>query len=547
MKSSRILFVAVLSLVSWRSASAQLPVTIPGLPIQTGTSVGVPDAPIVKAYTGENVITTGTGTTAVFGTFGIPQPNAVEGLEILNNKKIPAIFSETSEQVFRVGTSPGLAAFPSAVVKKVGQPNGDVAFIKITDPHDFVGAKNNTLLVSGLTVGEPVVIARTGTPGTSGTAANGLPVGVGIQRFLAVDGTGTDPFFLAVLSGTAGHPVALCSVTGSSVNVVLTKGQAAFDSNVKGFTTLTGSRGTLADGRWRVDGTDFGALLKLADGRQVAAIIPATVSGTAGFTALLKTGVGTFTGPSDGLEGATISRLGLPGFGPSSVAALCTLKTSGTAITAGNNVVLVTTLNGPTVLARKGGEVNNGSGTPVAGVFYKTLQNPVSGASGSVAYEATIRGNGITPASRLGIWYASTGANSVLVARTGDAAATSGTGTGSGGHYASFVSLGLSAGTGLGPVFTGRLRVSKADGVTAKNNFGLYAVDSTGRIDLLFRTGQSVTIPSSTTAKIVRSFVGLVPAPGSLGAQNTFDDTGKVTVIATFTDKTQALLKITVP
>ena len=52
-----------------------------------------------------------------------------------------------------------------------------------------------------------------------------------------------------------------------------------------------------------------------------------------------------------------------------------------------------------------------------------------------------------------------------------------------------------------GPIFLGTLKAGKADGVSAANNLGLWAVDSGGALRLLLRTGQSVTVNSSKTLK----------------------------------------------
>ncbi len=114
-----------------------------------------------------------------------------------------------------------------------------------------------------------------------------------------------------------------------------------------------------------------------------------------------------------------------------------------------------------------------------------------------------------------------------------------------GGHWAAFGSLALANGAASGPLFTGTLAVNKADGVTAKNNLGLWGVDSSDTLQLLLRTNQTVVIHNSN--KTLKTFVALAPAVGSPGAASGYDDNGNVAVLATFTDGSKALLKLTVP
>lgn len=79
---------------------------------------------------------------------------------------------------------------------RLGQPSGDavLATLKIRTENQ-VTAKNNVVLLSGLSGGAPQVIARTGTPNSA------LPTEVTIKSLGAIDGHGSGVFFLATLQG----------------------------------------------------------------------------------------------------------------------------------------------------------------------------------------------------------------------------------------------------------------------------------------------------------------------------------------------------------
>ena len=62
---------------------------------------------------------------------------------------------------------------------------------------------------------------------------------------------------------------------------------------------------------------------------------------------------------------------------------------------------------------------------------------------------------------------------------------------------------------------------------------------------LLLGADEGITV--SGMRKTVRTFSALTPAPGSIGAASGYDQSGHVEALATFSDGTQALLKLTAP
>ena len=104
-------------------------------------------------------------------------------------------------------------------------------------------------------------------------------------------------------------------------------------------------------------------------------------------------------------------------------------------------------------------------------------------------------------------------------------------------QWKSFDSLAI---TDRGPLFAASLVPGKG-GVTAKNATGVWACDFTGAPRLLFRTGDTVG------GKVVKTFTLLKATVGNLGVTRSFNNTAQVVWLATFTDKTTAIIRTEVP
>ena len=64
--------------------------------------------------------------------------------------------------------------------------------------------------------------------------------------------------------------------------------------------------------------------------------------------------------------------------------------------------------------------------------------------------------------------------------------------------------------------------------------------DDAGWIEPLASADQEI-------ARIVQSFTALIPAPGLIGAAQGYNNAGHAAILATFTDRTVALLELTLP
>ncbi len=94
--------------------------------------------------------------------------------------------------------------------------------------------------------------------------------------------------------------------------------------------------------------------------------------------------------------------------------------------------------------------------------------------------------------------------------------------------------------TDRGPLFAAKL-VAKKGGVTSKTASGVWACDFDGKPRKLFRTGD--TINGKTLAK----FTLLKVTVGNMGVTRSFNNAAQVVWLATFTDKTSAIITTEVP
>ncbi len=134
------------------------------------------------------------------------------------------------------------------------------------------------------------------------------------------------------------------------------------------------------------------------------------------------------------------------------------------------------------------------------------------------------------------------------VAQTGDAAPGCVSGT-----FSTFKALALpdagnalpSGGTG-GPVFEATIA---GTGVTAANNTGIWAMDTTGALQLIVRTGDNINInPTGAASFKTISSLTFLPYTALLDGQTrSITKNGDLTYTATFTDKTTAVFTVTFP
>ncbi len=523
----------------------------------------------------------------------------------------------SATNVFDIG---GLYGNFSKSVRVAGltQPTGYCDIVTLAPGFGGITGADNKVMIGG----DLFYQQDTDLFAETGVALDGLPEGVTFKNFYNMDGN-YYPVFFATLQGTgitSANSLALCTI-GENEDDVIRKSTANFDypidilvevgdtvltsgdntKVVKSITCLTGSKGTLADGRWRTsiyfgedadDGYEnsFLVLLTFTDGSQGLFVIPSDNvhtdldSGSYAWTELPR------TGPQfdiDGLnEGSAITSFGLPSIDPVNFAVLANVTVSGSlqllkTATAAPNALPITSSStvdlivGPAaggsiqyVMARLGDSVPaDANGNEWSGVTIGGFSDPVVGDYGEVACLVTLHSTESKPFA--GIEFSGTSQGLSLIANVG-AAAPDVTGTGTVGHWSGFKSLVLPAIGGqlyfedlllhknlarpslqpvqtdsCGPIFVGTLKISSADGVNASNDLGIWALDGYGLLQLIFRSGQTVEVNGIN--KKVLTFTALDAAPGSLGAAMGYNEYGEVAVIATFTDGTTAMLWVSVP
>ncbi|MES2570401.1 MAG: choice-of-anchor tandem repeat NxxGxxAF-containing protein, partial [Verrucomicrobiota bacterium] len=470
--------------------------------------------------------------------------------------------------------APGIA---QARIARLGVPNGHAALITLQTQRGVVGRENDTVLYTGLADGNLRIAAR------GGSSVPGLPNAF-FRSIVAFDGNGSTVFFLATLAGKNIHSsnnVALfAALENGSVRLLARKGARLDNSTTTVLSTLVGTQGTLAEGRWRLDDHTIGVRLSFADKTYGLYSIPDDAVQVSDWKCWMKPN---FIEDEGELRiPVTPSPIGMPAFSAAGVSYLATipptpnLPVRAGGITKANDLLLIhLPVTGKSrILAREGDPVTGLDGKPVDGIVFKSFLDPVEGSTKHVslplennevccpacqspdllamrgtnvpvevvkrhvAFLATLKGTNVGNTNHIGLFTATSMGAARLVARTGSP-------TPEGGLWNQFVSLVLPNRTDIDALFTATLSDSGDQKVTPENNLGLWVCTNGGAPSLLLRSGQPFFIKNFP--KQIRGFVALAPAPGSIGAASGHDDDGHVSVLATFTDGTETLIHIELP
>lgn len=268
------------------------------------------------------------------------------------------------------------------------------------------------------------------------------------------------------------------------------------------------------------------ALVTFTDRTQ--AVVSAEINGVA--TVFSAAGaIGTAGGPT--LAGGSFASYGFPAANDQDTSTfLATLKvgTGGVTKADARGIFLSNTDGTYTPLARVGlpsGVLNSS---------YSVLGDPVLSTDSSVAFLATLKGGTIKGPNATTLWWKPAQEPlQMLVQGGGEAPDVPAS------QWKAITNLAI-AGGGRGPVFAASLVIGKG-GVTASNDTGVWACDFLGRPRLLFREGDTIN------GKRLTSFLLLKSSVGNLGITRSVNDAAKVAWIATFSDKTTALITSEVP
>jgi hypothetical protein len=435
-----------------------------------------------------------------------------------------AIFSEDGTVILAVGSdAPGIQG---ATIVSLGEPSGGAVVATLDGAG--VEAANKSALILGVDSGNLRLGIREGDT---------LPNGLKVKRFLSLDGNGEVVFLLVKLAGsgvTSASDVGLLAITSDGVTKVLAReGDRVEGRPIAVLASLVSAAGTAAEARWRAGSGAIGVRLTFPGKEHALYTIPASAVGPEDWVLWAETG--------DALGSAGQARdLGLPGFGLDGVAFRAETELSAMHdIKRANNIgVFRATSSGLGQLAKEADLARGSDGEVLENVRYKNFADPIAGPTGTAAFTATLQGAGVTTTNQSGVWLANKDTGVRLLARTGDVAP-------GGGRWSDFESLVFPDGPESGPIFTARLAINSAENVTRQSSRGLWAVDSSGMLQLLLRTGDAVA--SGGSDRVVKSFSALRGASGLFGSARGYDHDQHVTVIAKFADGAHGIVTIAVP
>ncbi len=466
---------------------------------------------------------------ALLATFGVP------AIDDLGNVAFTAkwttaprgggsgIFTKTACVAMVGGTVPGVS---NATFRTLSDPvieSGRVGFLATLGG---VPKASASAVVSDAPSGVLAVIARTGeaAPGADGAT---------FKTFKAISVQDDSVAIFAQLKAAAASDLGLWLQDATHpLALVLREGQVVNNRTIKTLVAFTAGSGSPGAGRgWHVIGggqPHVLALAKFTDRTQ--AVLGATRDGTV--TVFSQSGPGGAGGPT--IADATFASYGVPAVSSSGRAAfLGTLTTGAGGVTKANARGVFVSLSGSlfTPILRVGDVVSSG------GAAVGALKDPVFSLDNTLAFAATLKGGGFKgDATKTIFWRKSTGSLDLLaqggagnrvVPDLPDA------------QFKTFTSLAVAP--NRGPLFTATLIPGKG-GVVRTSASGLWAMDFTGQLRLIFRVGDPVG------GKTVKSFTLLKAARGSTGVARSFNGIGHVVWLATFKeDKSQAIVVSDVP
>jgi hypothetical protein len=323
--------------------------------------------------------------------------------------------------------------------------------------------------------------------------------------------------------------------TSPTLKLVLREGQwlslrGATPRRVKAFAALVAPGGAAGHGRGSVPS---GVLARIVFFDGTLALVRCAGDGTVQDVALSEDAVvGT---------GAKLTSFALPAQNTAGDTAFVgTLK----GLTPNSAVIFTPTDGDRLLVARKGVGAAGLNGT-----VFASFRTSVPNQEKDLAVVANLAGRGVVVGNNESLWKMHPTAPGeqtiapVLIAREGARPP----GLAAGAQWARFGSVAMPDGV-RGPIFIANLVVPAAGRpnpahITARNDTGLWAVDSAGVLRLILREGD----PFPGTQKSIRAFTLLSVVGGSPAQTRSFNASSELTYRATLIDGTQAIAKVRVP
>jgi hypothetical protein len=377
------------------------------------------------------------------------------------------------------------------------------------------------------TAGALAVVARAGdaAPGAGDATFKTfktlslMPSGVAFFAQLT-GGTGTAKVTaandLALYAQDATHPLTL----------VLREGQVIGTHTIKTLIAYLPALGATGQGRgWATAPSTTMALALFVDKTQ--AVLSADITGAV--TVLSQSGPGGAGAPA--IANSTFASYSFPAMNAAGHSAFLGTLTLVPGTIVKQNQRAIFTRFGTTSYASVArlSEVHAGTGA-----FFNLLKDPVLAADDGLAFPATMKGGSATGLAANVLWWKPPGGALAILAQgagqPGDVA--------TGAQYKAFTNLAIAS--TRGPIFAATL-VSGKGGVTAASATGVWGKDFTGATRALFRTGDTIA------GKPLKSFTLLTASAGSTGVTRSFNNVGEVVWLATFSDKTTAIIRTQIP
>ena len=471
----------------------------------------------------------------------------------IDQQKRPGIYVTDGDSVisvpaYRGSVVPGINALPN-------EPEGMAAFKSFLDPIlDARGAVAFVATLSGVKAGvnqgvwSNALISNHNPDGSlelvlrEGSDVPGLPTGTRLKSVTSIAFQGDRILALVKLAPARGlvaagkDDVALVALSGGDDGIegalLLRTNQTIDNLPIKTIATLAPALGSPGQGRW-VSEEKVLAKVTLTTGEVRLVQLPlqgAPVSllSTAESPAIIdaNTRWKTFGVPATDSTAAHF-------------AVKATVAPQKGGVTASEDTALLskTASTGWSVLAREGGL------TPISadpdGPRYAGFFDPVVNDQGQFAFLATLRGKGIKAKNGTGLICGKTG-HFLVGARLGDPLPDA-NGNPTTAVWTKLISHALTSGEHPSLVFLAE--TSSSGDIAAKYKLALWSIDADGQLHRLLRTGK----PLGLDGPIVTGLQLLTATPGAYGIARSYNETGSLTVLATFADKTQAILRVDVP
>ncbi|MEQ1859324.1 MAG: choice-of-anchor tandem repeat NxxGxxAF-containing protein [Chthoniobacteraceae bacterium] len=380
----------------------------------------------------------------------------------------------------------------------------------------ITGAVKGTVVIFGPATGPMTVLAQSGTTAPNADDAK-------FKSFSSVGVAGDAVGFLAQITG--GSPkVTVATDTGlwlkdgaQPLDLALREGSDPLTVPIKTLVAFKTGNGSPGAGRGWVRQSNVSWMLALA-----------TYTDRTPIVLQAGNGVGKLNNDTNA-AGEMFASFGLPTANAiDDVAFLAKLAIGPTVTKANASGIFMNSMGGDfATIARVGQPAG------ATGANFKLLKDPILSDDGGLTFPATITAKG-TAATTL--WWQPSGGAPMLIAQGGADAADL-----PGAKWKTFPSLAIA--TNRGPIFTATL-VPNRTNVTAKSASGVWACDFNGAPRLLFRTGLPDEI---LLGKTLKSFTLLNATKGSMGVTRGYNAAQQVVWLATFTDKTTAIVVTEVP